>query len=77
MSARSTLRLAAGLPAARRVAVERGEVARVWPDVLGDMAGLLFWRSWYAVARLLPPYPPKRVDQCPLCRRAADGAARE
>lgn len=78
MSARSTLRLLVNLPAVRRVAAERGEVRRVWPDVLADMAGVVFWRTLHAVLRQLPPRPRPHVETCPLCMKADDrGHARQ
>lgn len=68
---RALARIMRRYPSARRVAVERGEVRRVWPDVLLDMAITLWWRGVYGpIVRLFTPRPPP--SGCPLCRAHED-----
>lgn len=61
----------------RRLAATRGEVSRVWPGVLADIAGLVWWRGiWNPVrAAWHGPHPDavyhSPTGGCPLCNPPA------
>lgn len=65
-----TTRLIRSMLAARRVAVERGELRRMWPGAAWDVTTLVWWRGiyWPVHDSLWPPVSHQEAHpDCPGC----------
>lgn len=69
----SLARLLRAIPHERARAVERGELASVWPGAAWDMVSLVLWRGvvWPVVDVLRAPHPDDDYHSptggCPIC----------